>query len=185
MDCKMPVMDGGEAIEILKKQIATKAIPIIALSASSREVIEEQNSAVFFDDFLMKPIVAAELLELLKKYLKFHINSTSTFIEPENNIEFKFILTKAQIDQLPHIIYILENKYVPTYNQVGKKQVIGQIKAFGDQLLLLGEEQMNPIISDFGRELSAYANNFEISKMMKKLKSFPEIINKFKKLIQE
>ncbi|MCX6239484.1 MAG: response regulator [Bacteroidia bacterium] len=185
MDCKMPVMNGGEAIDILKKQITTKAIPIIALSASSREVIEEQNGAVYFDDFLMKPINAVELLELLKKYLKFHINSKSTHSESENSPDLSLILTKVQKNQLPRLVYILENEYAPIYYDVAKKQVVGQIKSFGDQLFALGEDYSNPIITDFGKELSAYANNFEISKMMKKLKTFPEIIDKLKKLIKE
>ena len=185
MDFKMPVMNGCEAIKILKTQMTTKTIPIIALSASKREVLEEQNGAVFFDDFLMKPIIAAELLELLKKYLKFHLNSKSTHTESENSTDFKSNLTKAQKDQLPGLVYILENDYTPIFTDVVKKQVVGQIKTFAEQLLTLGEEQLNPIITDFGKELSTYANNFEISKMMKKLKTFPEIISKLKKLIEE
>jgi len=184
MDFKMPVMSGGEAIEILKKQDATKAIPIIALSASSREVIEEQSGAAF-DDFILKPINASELLEHLKKYLKFHILAESVRTEPEMDSDHIPNLTNTNKDQLPELIELLENEYVPIFTNVAKKQVIGQIKTFGEQLIALGIDHSNTIIAEFGRELSTYANNFEISKMMKKLMTFPELINRLKKLLEE
>jgi len=63
--------------------------------------------------------------------------------------------------------------------------VIGQIRSFGDQLISLGVDHSNTIVTDFGKELSTYANNFEISKMMKKLMTFPELINRLKKLMEE
>jgi CheY-like chemotaxis protein len=184
MDFKMPVMSGGEAIEILKKQDATKAIPIIALSASSHEVIEEQSGAAF-DDFILKPINASELLEHLKKYLKFHILAESVRTEPEMDSDHIPNLTNTNKDQLPELIELLENEYVPIFTNVAKKQVIGQIKTFGEQLIALGIDHSNTIIAEFGRELSTYANNFEISKMMKKLMTFPELINRLKKLLEE
>ncbi len=185
MDYKMPVMSGGEAIEILKMQDTTKSIPIIALSASSRIVIEEQNGVTLFDDFIMKPINAAELLEHLKKYLKFHILAESTQGELETGSDLIFYLANANKDQLPELIKLLENEYTPIFTNVSKKQVIGPIRIFGEQLISLGVDQSNTIVTEFGRELSIYANNFEISKMMKKLMTFPELINRLKKLVEE
>ena len=91
----------------------------------------------------------------------------------------------AHKDQLPEIIYILENEYLPIYTDVAKKQVIGNIKIFGEKLFTFGEGRSNRIITEFGRELSTFANNFEISKMMKKLMTFPEIIKRLKKLMEE
>ncbi len=184
MDFKMPLMSGGEAIEILKKQETTKAIPIIALSASSREVIEEQSGAAF-DDFILKPISASELLEHLKKYLKFHVLAESVPTEPEIDSDHISNLANTNKDQLPELIEILENEYVPIFTNVAKKQVIGQIKTLGEQLIALGIDCSNTIVTEFGRELSTYANNFEISKMMKKLMTFPELINRLKKLMEE
>jgi len=184
MDFKMPVMSGGEAIEILKKQDATKAIPIIALSASSREIVEEQSGAAF-EDFILKPINSSELLEHLKKYLKFHVISESVQTEHEIDLDDISNLTNANKDQLPELIELLENDYVPIFTNVAKKQVIGQIRTLGEQLIALGIDRSNTIVTEFGRELSTYANNFEISKMMKKLMTFPELINRLKKLMEE
>ena len=183
MDLKMPVMNGSEASYRLKKYAATKNIPIIALSASSPETLEGQKGTLLYDDFLLKPIIAAELLELLKKYLKFSLNSKSATVESAISVELKFNLNLAQKGMLPGLIAHLENEYVPIFKDIARKQVIGQIKTFGDQLNMLGKNYSNPIVTDFGKELSTYANNFEISKMMKILLTFPEIVNRLKKLI--
>lgn len=185
MDYKMPVMSGGEAIEIIKKQEATRSIPIIALSASSRKLIEELNGVNLFDDFLLKPINAAELFEHLKKYLKFHILAESIHGDSENGSDAKSNLTTTNKELLPELIELLQKEYAPIFANVSKKQVIGQIRTFGDQLILLGVDHSNTIVTDFGKELSTYANNFEISKMMKKLMTFPELINRLKKLMEE
>jgi len=182
MDFKMPVMNGREAIEKLKEQLATKKIPIIALSASSLEVLEEQYGVGLFDDFLLKPIIASELLEILKKYLKFHLVTASTSSESEINPYFNSNLTSQQKNLLPGLIAVLENEYTPIFADVLKKQVIGQIKIFGEQLKELGKVYSNPMIADFGNELITYTNNFEINKMMKLLTTFPAIINRLKKL---
>ena len=183
MDFKMPVMNGREAIEKLKEQVTTKKIPIIALSASSLEVLEEQYGAGLFDDFLMKPLIASELLEILKKYLKFHQVAESMSSEPEYSPYFDSNLTTKQKDQLPGLIVVLENEFIPIFADVLKKQVIGQIKIFGEQIYALGKAHSNPMITDFGKELTTYANNFEIGKMMKKLATFPALVNNLKKLI--
>jgi len=185
MDFKMPVMSGGEAIEILKNQETTKGIPIIALSASSREVIEEQNGTTLFDDFILKPINATDLLDRLKKYLKFHILEESIHAGFENDSDYNSNLANTNKEQLPVLIEILECEYIPVFTNVAKKQVIGQIRTFGEQLIALGIDQSNTIVTEFGRELSLHANNFEISKMMKKLLTFPELITRLKKLMEE
>ena len=185
MDFKMPIMNGREAIEQLKKQKTTNSIPIIGLSASSREVLEEQNGIGIYDEFLLKPINAVELLELLKKYLKCQPVTLSNQTESVTNTESNQILTIDQKTKLPDLIYILENEYHELYNDVAKKQVIGQIKTFGEKLANLGNQWSNPIITEFAKDLLTYANNFEISQMMKKLKTFPEILNRLKKLMEE
>jgi len=69
MDKNMPVMDGLEATRILKKDESTKAIPIIAISASAmkgdREVILEAGC----DEYMSKPVDIYKVLEMVAQYL--------------------------------------------------------------------------------------------------------------------
>jgi len=56
MDLNLPVLDGWEATRRLKNQPETKHIPIIVLTADSKEKSREQALAAGCDEFELKPI---------------------------------------------------------------------------------------------------------------------------------
>jgi CheY-like chemotaxis protein len=66
MDISMPVMDGIEAVILIKNNPLLSKIPVIAITA------EDTKSLIYlpFDGHLKKPIVIPELIGILKKYLK-------------------------------------------------------------------------------------------------------------------
>jgi len=63
MDLELPVIDGWEATRRLKADPATRAIPIIALSAHALAGARERALAAGCDDFDTKPVVFDRLLE--------------------------------------------------------------------------------------------------------------------------
>jgi two-component system alkaline phosphatase synthesis response regulator PhoP len=75
LDVMMPVMNGHEACNSLKKNPDTAGIPIILLTAvadrvttsqyTHRDMLESQA-----EDYMPKPVEPAELLELIKSWLK-------------------------------------------------------------------------------------------------------------------
>ena len=75
LDVMMPVMNGHEACAKLKADDATKEIPIILLTAvadrvttstyTHRDMLESEA-----EDYMPKPVEPAELLELIKSWLK-------------------------------------------------------------------------------------------------------------------
>ncbi len=67
MDIQMPIMDGYEAIEIIKK--IKPDLPVIIQTAYTFESVEEKILSLGCDDYISKPIKREVLLELLKKYL--------------------------------------------------------------------------------------------------------------------
>jgi two-component system cell cycle response regulator DivK len=69
VDLWMPRMDGFEAIRTLRENPATKAIPIIAMSAWLRERDIAQAVGAGADAYLGKPYDGARLLELVNKHL--------------------------------------------------------------------------------------------------------------------
>ena len=61
MDLSLPMLDGWEATRRLKSAPATKAIPLIALSAHAMTGDRERALAAGCDDFATKPVDFAEL----------------------------------------------------------------------------------------------------------------------------
>ena len=56
MDIQLPVMDGLEAIKLLKNDDVTKDIPIIALTAYAMKGDEKKIQETGCDGYLSKPI---------------------------------------------------------------------------------------------------------------------------------
>ena len=68
MDIQLPGISGVEAFRQLRADPSTRAIPIIAITASVMAQ-ERQKVAAGFDGFQGKPISVRELLETIRKVL--------------------------------------------------------------------------------------------------------------------
>ena len=62
MDIQLPGMDGLEAVVLLKRDDATRAIPVIALTALAMKGDEERIRAAGCDGYIAKPIRYKEFL---------------------------------------------------------------------------------------------------------------------------
>lgn len=71
MDIQLPGMDGLEAIGILKRDDATGAIPVIALTALAMKGDEERIRAAGADGYIAKPIRYQEFLATIAAKLAY------------------------------------------------------------------------------------------------------------------
>ncbi len=69
MDCQMPVMDGYEASEEIRKQDENKAVPIIALTAYAFEEDRKKCLSSGMNDFITKPVSRTILYNTLRKWI--------------------------------------------------------------------------------------------------------------------
>lgn len=69
MDMSLPVLDGWEATRRLKADPATRAIPIIALTAHAMAGDEAKAREAGCDDFDTKPVDFARLLGKIEAFL--------------------------------------------------------------------------------------------------------------------
>ena len=62
LDMQLPRMDGLEAVRILKHDLETRAIPVIALTALAMKGDEPRIRAAGCDDYIAKPLRYREFL---------------------------------------------------------------------------------------------------------------------------
>ena len=69
LDIQMPVMDGWEALKILKDEPSTRNIPSIALT--SDHVTEGRHGLIKlgFDDYIPKPVLLKEFMRIVEEHL--------------------------------------------------------------------------------------------------------------------
>ncbi|MGM8886984.1 response regulator, partial [Psychrobacter sp. 1U2] len=67
MDCRMPVMDGLQATQVIRSQ--GNSIPIVALTANNTEEDREACRQAGMDDFLAKPINKDKLKTVLQRLM--------------------------------------------------------------------------------------------------------------------
>jgi len=69
MDMSLPVMDGWEATQLLKKQNETLHIPVIGLSAHAREVDVIRGKEAGCDAYETKPIDLDKLINTMQSLI--------------------------------------------------------------------------------------------------------------------
>ena len=74
MDIQLPGMDGLEATALLKRDDATRAIPVIALTALAMKGDEERIRAAGCDGYIAKPMRYQEFLATIAAQLAPHMN---------------------------------------------------------------------------------------------------------------
>ncbi len=70
MDIQLPGMSGIEALEILRADPATAALPVIAVTASVMQHDRKQITAAGFDAYVGKPINIKEFLDAVRSALE-------------------------------------------------------------------------------------------------------------------
>ncbi|MEW6006508.1 MAG: ATP-binding protein [Stygiobacter sp.] len=174
MDLRMPVMDGIDATKILKSQESTKHIPIICITASTKLMLKDNLDLHYlFDDYLLKPVKLSELVDILKKHLKF------TSKNGKNGDLKKQILTEFRDDQkkiLPKLKSILTSEFIPRFEEILKSNLINEMEQFGLDLEKLGNEYSFAFLSQYGAEVASQAEMFEIEKLEITFAKFKNIL---------
>jgi two-component system cell cycle response regulator DivK len=68
MDIQMPKRDGVSALHLLRREVETKDIPVIALTSYAMKGDRERFLAAGFDDYIAKPINKDDLIAVIQKY---------------------------------------------------------------------------------------------------------------------
>jgi CheY-like chemotaxis protein len=85
MDVQMPIMDGFEATAVIRahEKVSTAHLPIIAMTAHAMQGDRERCLAAGMDDYVTKPIKAADLYAAIERMIQ--ATPVTTHAAPEPN----------------------------------------------------------------------------------------------------
>ncbi len=85
MDIQMPVMDGYEATDLIRKTFSKEQLPIIAMTANAMSGDKEKCLATGMNDYVSKPIKVAEFYETLVRWCKHQRPPLSESIQADDS----------------------------------------------------------------------------------------------------
>ena len=174
MDIRMPIMDGYEAAQEIKK---TSNVPIIALTASVMQDEYERIKRENFDGYLRKPVLQEELFYMLSQFLPYQKIST----EQNKNQKVPFSLSPKAKSQLEHLLCDLKDTIIPLYKKVQKSNSLSDAKFFAKNLRNFIKQYELNSLKDYEKELSSSIDSFNIIKMETLFLDFEKFIDFIKK----
>lgn len=92
MDHMMPVLDGMEAMRIIRRENLCKGVPVVALTANAEVGARKKYLEAGFHTYLKKPVLSYELYQLLKdtlpKYLINYVREPELPVQKEEKDNF-------------------------------------------------------------------------------------------------
>ena len=182
MDMKMPVLDGYEAIGILKEESGLKHIPVIAVTASAMKRAETEILAIC-DGYLSKPVSKHNFFKSLAEFLPFQCPfseddgvcppeekaaSTCEAIPPE--------LSAYSPEKAGFLRDRLENELLPLWNEAHEFIVMEDIKSFAEQVRETGEENGLDCLRSYGAQLHEQAMVYDVELVEKTMARFPDVV---------
>lgn len=168
MDIRMPIMDGIEATEMIRKNPKTQNIPVIVLTASYVDEESLANKRSLFDGYVLKPFKPQELFFEISKFLKVK----SQFQTKEE------VLIERELDtkELEEIKTILKEEFYPRWEDINTVNEMDAIISFGQDLSKLGERYKIHKITEYGEKLIQLAETCDIRNLMITINQFPKLM---------
>ncbi len=186
MDLRMPVMDGYEAAERIKK---ITDVPIIALTASvmSNEFSAHENT--HFEGYLRKPVSKSELFVELAKYLpsetaKFQATRIEAHGSKANLAGECIEISPLDATSLPFVVGEIEG-LSSHYKTIVKGNNISEISSFADALLEINERYPFAPVNEFARELLEQISRFDIPAIKRTMNTYPQLCARIEKMATE
>lgn len=170
MDIRMPVMNGYQAAEEIKSFSDT---PIIALTASVMTDDFDRKKSDNFDGYLRKPILRAELINELCRFLTYTETESPEFQEKPSS------LTAKEKAILPQLLFASE-ALSSLYEASTKSNNLSEIQQFSDALSSLTQQYPVSLMTEYSMQLQQAVERFDITAIKQALNTYPELITKLK-----
>jgi PAS domain S-box-containing protein len=183
LDIKMPVMDGYQAIKILKSKAQTKTIPVVMLTASAMKSDERKIRDIGADGYLRKPISRQELLKELSRHMEHNQTQNSAGIQTEDD---EIFIRDETVDgeRWETAISLIEREQMPVWSEVRDTVVISEIESFAQSIYNVGESMHVLPLKRWGKQLMNKVTHFEMASIPDMIQHFPDVINQMKSCLE-
>lgn len=182
MDIRMPVMDGYGAMEALRKEPETRAIPIIAVTAMAMREDTDRLLSAGFDGLLIRPFERHHFLAELHRFLgkdSGPAREASERIPPEAPLQAISGLAENVYSQ---VLETLRDRMMMDWQSVKQRQNISDIETFAAGIADLGSRHSLECLKSFGEDLLFHARGFDIDKILATLENYPRLVREFQSL---
>ena len=184
LDLRMPVMDGYEAINILKADSVLKDIPVIVLTASAMKEEQEKIDSLNCEGYLRKPIEKNKLLRELAKYLAYTgEDKTAGELKTTTGEKAGGGLTSGQRKKLPELIALMEGQLKNDLTVAAESFIIDDIKDFAARVEKLGKKYNIELVREWADKVNRQAESFDMDNLPATLDYFKGLTGKVKKLL--
>lgn len=178
LDLRMPRLDGRAAATRLKHDPATRAIPIIVLTASSQQH-DEGAMQLLCQGFLRKPFSRAQLLAALQPWLPLR-EGVSTLDSAEHpdalSVESCALGGELPPMDLPSLLLELQRFAATDWPQVRDTLSIRQVRQFLDRLDFWEQRHAWPPLASYIARLEEQLQAFDWAAIPETIDQFPAMI---------
>jgi len=178
MDIKMPVMDGFEAIYILKNDIQLRRIPVVAFTAEALKEDHDKIMNAGFDGYITKPLSNEALLVELMRFLDYSLPSR------ENREKIVFgdaALHALDKEAFSELSALLNGPLLEKWESIRNTIVLSEITSFAKQIKTAGRQFKIQGLVNYADRIESMADNFEIDQLPGALGQFGDIAAEFAK----
>lgn len=180
MDLKMPVLDGFQAVKLLKSMEKFSNIPVFAITASilgtDKSVISESG----FAEYITKPIQIDDLVNVMAKYLRYGGEKEIEEIKSKSANSKKLFKENQFDENIENLILDIEAKLMPLWVEVKARQSSRNIDSFTNEIKKMADKYKISELEEYGAELLKSYQEFDIELVRKKLQDFQSIIDNLK-----
>ncbi|MCB1192849.1 MAG: PAS domain S-box protein [Leptospiraceae bacterium] len=180
MDLIMPVMDGFEAVDMIKTDNTIANIPILAFTSSAMKQTKDLVDKKF-DGYLTKPISRNELIRELIKFFPYDIKNQITQNEKQNDLHQYSTIKLESFQEL----YKILGELIGDWNEIVDILEIDKIQNFTNRLKSIGQNYSFYPLIEYSNTLEEHLNSFNIEEIQDTIKKYPDIISKIKALISK
>ena len=167
----MPVMDGIQTVQKIRKDPKIKTIPVIAYTASMLE-FNNNLSRRYFNGTLPKPARKAEIISELKKFLDYDIDKKAIKLKKEEGVEIG--LKDIPESKLKLIISRINERHLEEWKNYYDNLLIFEIEDMANDLDRMADLYSIRGLKIYAGKLLTNIRLFEIDKIKALLEEFGE-----------